>query len=104
MSRFFLGIDHTHVRDLEMELEKAMDLKFDFMTVSLMHPRFRRDNIGVSKSRTGPMTRSDLVLDSRRWSTCIIGKLSPWLNLDSVHDDVRMASEASFIQEIGKFA
>lgn len=57
-----------------------------------MSDRFRRDAVGVSDARTGPGTRSDLVLDGDRWSTCVVGKLSPWLDLDSPVESVRVAS------------
>ena len=50
--------------------------------------------------RTGPATRSDMVLDSRTWSNRVIGKISPWINLDSHSPRVRLASEKAFLEEI----
>lgn len=43
---------------------------------------------------------SDLVLDSGRWTTCIVGKLSPWLQLDSDDPGLRIESEAALRQEL----
>lgn len=41
-----------------------------------VHPRFKRDALGVSCKREDPLTRSDLLLDSRQWSSLIVGKIS----------------------------
>jgi len=43
---------------------------------------------------------SDLVMSSERWSTCVVGKLSPWLDLDSPVTATRLASEKAFKQEV----
>jgi protein arginine N-methyltransferase 5 len=43
---------------------------------------------------------SDLVLDSSKWTTCVVGKLSPWLDLDSPNEHVRLASEKAFKEEV----
>lgn len=41
-----------------------------------VHPRFKRDALGVSSKREDPLTRSDFLLDSRQWSSLIVGKIS----------------------------
>ncbi|RHZ34022.1 hypothetical protein DYB26_003084, partial [Aphanomyces astaci] len=66
----------------------------------LFHPRFRRDANGVSDARNGPQTRSDLVLDSRGWTSSVIGNVSKWIDLDSSCDHVRWTAEAVFKQEL----
>ena len=98
MSRFYLGLDTSITRDLPHSLNEAVNLKFDFITAPLMHPRYRRDAVGTSSTRDGPGTRSDLIMDGHTWSTCIMGKLSTWLSLDSPHSDVRKASEEAFVE------
>ena len=40
------------------------------------------------------------MLDSGTWSSCVVGKLSEWLNLDSADLSVRTASEKAFKQEM----
>ena len=70
------------------------------VAVPLFHPRFRRDDNEVSCKRVGPGTRSDLVLSSRDWTTRIIGKISPWIHLDSLSQSVRLASEKALVQEV----
>lgn len=44
--------------------------------ISKVHPRFKRDALGVSSKRVDPLTRSDFLLDSRQWSSLIVGKIS----------------------------
>jgi protein arginine N-methyltransferase 5 len=39
-------------------------------------------------------------MSSERWSTCVVGKLSPWLDLDSPVTATRLASEKAFKQEV----
>lgn len=36
----------------------------------------KRDALGVSSKREDPLTRSDFLLDSRQWSSLIVGKIS----------------------------
>jgi hypothetical protein len=47
-----------------------------------------------------PRAGSDLVMSSDRWTTSVVGKLSPWLDLDSDCIATRSASERAFKQEI----
>jgi protein arginine N-methyltransferase 5 len=64
-----------------------------------VHPRFKRDLVSRPE-RDLPLTRSDLLLDSGRWSSQVIGRLSPWLNLDAAHEGTRKNSELAFKQEL----
>lgn len=66
----------------------------------LFHPRFKRDDHELLKSRTGPQTRSDLVLDSRGWTTSVVGNVSKWIDLDAATLSVRLSAEKVFKQEI----
>ena len=79
---------------------QAIDCGFDFVAAPLFHPRFRRDADGISARREGAGTRSDLVISSERWSSTVVGKLSPWLDLDSPVTSVRLASERALKQEV----
>ena len=63
----------------------------------LAHPRYRRDHL---RPLDEPMTRSDLVVNSNTWNKHIVGKLSPWLQLDSPHAHIRRRSEEAFKQEV----
>ena len=66
--------------------------RFDFVQVPLFHPLFKRDSAPLA-TRPGPATRSDLVLSGNDWSVLIVGKLSPWIQLESSDAAVRRNSE-----------
>ena len=57
-----------------------------------MHPRYKKEYFGISSERPGPVTRSDKVLTGSEWGSYVVGKVSPWLQLDSALEDVRMNS------------
>ena len=67
------------------------------LVAPLAHPRYRRD---YKRARTEPMTRSDRVLSSTQWGRHVVGKVSPWLQLDSPHEAIRRRSEEAFKSEI----
>ena len=67
--------------------------RFDFITVPLFHPRYKREYFLENYSRPGPATRSDKVVTSSDWSTLVVAKLSPWIQLDSKDETVRRLSE-----------
>ena len=68
-----------------------------FLVTPLAHPRYRRDH---KRPRDEPMTRSDLVLNSAQWNKHVVGKISPWLQLDSPHAAIRRRSEEAFKEEV----
>ena len=67
------------------------------LVAPLAHPRYRRNH---KRARDEPMTRSDRVLSSAQWGKHVVGKVSPWLQLDSPHDAIRRRSEEAFKAEI----
>lgn len=73
---------------------------FDFMCIPLVHPRYRRDAKGISDSRETPLTRSDKVMGSDKWTTSIVGKISPWIDLDSRCPATRRSSEEALKEEL----
>ncbi|XP_068672225.1 protein arginine N-methyltransferase 5-like isoform X3 [Montipora foliosa] len=74
--------------------------RFDFICVPICHPRYRREFLDPVPNRTGAFTRSDLVLSSQDWNSLIVGKISPWLDLDSTNETVRKNSELALHQEL----
>lgn len=66
--------------------------RFDFIVTPLMHPRYKKEYFGISSERPGPVTRSDKVLTGSEWGSYVVGKVSPWIQLDSALEDVRMNS------------
>ncbi len=63
------------------------------MSVPLFHPRYQREYLVPGYNRPGPTTRSDNVLTSSEWSTLVVAKLSPWIQLDSNDETKRILSE-----------
>ena len=94
------GRDLDCVVDLQHELHSASSAGFDFVCVPIVHPRYEREMIqpGMVR-RSSPLTRSDLTLTSSEWKSLVVGKLSPWLNLDSNVIHIRKNSEKVFFQE-----
>nr|XP_012138569.1 PREDICTED: protein arginine N-methyltransferase 5 isoform X2 [Megachile rotundata] len=95
------GLDFCSVPDISQCLFAANSSKFEFICAPLVHPLFKREFVyGVAKTRTGPFTRPDLVLCSSDWNNLIIGKLSPYIKVDSKNRVLRKNSEETLIQEL----
>jgi protein arginine N-methyltransferase 5 len=84
-----------------LAIEEATSEKYDFVVAPLVHPRHRRDAAGISAARAGPFTRTDRVMDSRRWTTMVVGRVSRWLDADSPSARLRASSENALEQELG---
>lgn len=66
--------------DLRGLLQSASEAKFDFVVIPLFHPPTEGD---VGEYELNPSTASDLVLDSKTWSSAVVGKLSTWIDPDA---------------------
>ncbi|XVF10521.1 hypothetical protein REPUB_Repub07fG0190200 [Reevesia pubescens] len=75
---------------------------FDFVVAPLMDPTYRPSLIEVDNdsSHVLPFAGSDLVLSPSQWSSHVVGKISPWIDLDSEDEILRMDSEITLKQEI----
>ncbi|XP_014210081.1 protein arginine N-methyltransferase 5 [Copidosoma floridanum] len=95
------GLDFSalpHVRD---GLYVASSAKYQFVTVPLVHPNFKREFIGgAAKNRPGPWTRSDMILCSSDWTSLIVGKISPHIHVDSKVPVIAKNSEEALYQEL----
>ncbi|XP_017763861.1 PREDICTED: protein arginine N-methyltransferase 5 [Eufriesea mexicana] len=95
------GLDFCAVPDLSNCLFTANSSKYEFICVPLVHPLFKREFVsGHAKNRIGPFTRPDIVLCSSDWNTLIIGKLSPYIKVDSKNSSLRKNSEETLKQEL----
>ncbi|RLU15326.1 hypothetical protein DMN91_012320 [Ooceraea biroi] len=95
------GLDFCSAANLNSCLAYANDSRYDFVCVPLVHPLYKREFIsGPAKNRRGPFTRPDLILNSSEWSNLIIGKVSPFINVDSTDPVVRKNSEKTLTQEL----
>lgn len=99
--RMSCGLDYTAVPQLNEQLYSATNVGYHFIVIPFVHPRYRRELIsGKCKNREEPLTRSDLVLTSQDWNRLVVGKLSPYLEIDCEVEHVRKQSEAVFLQEL----
>jgi protein arginine N-methyltransferase 5 len=92
-------VDLAYVPGIVQALEDAKATKFDFVCVPIAHPRYNRDFTGLVE-RTDPWTRSDLLLNSSTWSSVVVGKISPWIELDSCDEEISFNSRKAFKQEL----
>eukprot|EP00953_Heterococcus_sp_UTEX-ZZ885_P036740 18907-Heterococcus_DN1.PRE.6 len=77
--KLVVGLETNCVPDLNSLLDDAREEHFDFVSIPLVHPRYQRDALGVSDARDTPLTRSDLLLDSKQWGSLVVGKVSECL-------------------------
>ncbi|XP_065886445.1 protein arginine N-methyltransferase 5-like isoform X2 [Dysidea avara] len=94
------GRDLNYVANIESSLQSISQQGFDFLCVPIVHPRFEREFVLTLPPRPGPLTRSDMCLSSSDWTVFVVGKLSPWINLDSDVPGVRTNSEKAFMEEM----
>jgi protein arginine N-methyltransferase 5 len=87
------GRDLGCVTDLLSALDKAGKCGFDFVSIPLVHPRYKRDFVKSNGTHGGnvtePLTRNDMLLSSGDWMSMIVGKISPWIHLESHDQQVR---------------
>eukprot|EP00039_Didymoeca_costata_P013932 m.218638 g.218638 ORF g.218638 m.218638 type:complete len:663 (+) comp15904_c0_seq3:65-2053(+) len=93
------GLGYHAVGDVRVCLDKAHEQGFDFITIPLVHPRFRRTFGPSAPDRSGLFTRSDMVMKASDWNRFVVGKVSPWIEADS--ESNRSDSEKALVQELG---
>jgi len=100
--RVSCGLEVAHVPDLQAAITTSGEAGFDFIVLPIVNPRFEREfqSTKVTSRRPGPLTRSDLLLASSDWSTLVVGKLSPTIDVDSRVPTVRKNSEERLGQEL----
>lgn len=95
------GLDFCSVPDIRSALQVASDAGYNFVCFPIVHPRFKREFLtGKCKDRSGPFTRSDLILPGTDWNTLIVGKISPYIDVDCPLPAQRKQYEAAFLQEL----
>ncbi|PRP88838.1 hypothetical protein PROFUN_00306 [Planoprotostelium fungivorum] len=99
VENLYFGVELNCVPDLVTQLEEYRR-EFDFITVPLAHPRNERDMSEGAIVEEEPFARSDMLLSSGQWGSLIIGKISPWIDLDSKDVYNRKNSERVLLQEL----
>eukprot|EP00186_Timspurckia_oligopyrenoides_P000172 CAMPEP_0182446154 /NCGR_PEP_ID=MMETSP1172-20130603/4023_1 /TAXON_ID=708627 /ORGANISM="Timspurckia oligopyrenoides, Strain CCMP3278" /LENGTH=627 /DNA_ID=CAMNT_0024642039 /DNA_START=137 /DNA_END=2020 /DNA_ORIENTATION=+ len=101
-----IGADVLSAPKLKPALEKAEGEGCDFIFCPLTHPRFDEgmmgNPIGLAKNSSDlqPFCRSEAELSGSEWGAGFIGRINPWLRLDSPVDKLRRFSEQCLIDEI----
>ncbi|CAH1778835.1 unnamed protein product, partial [Owenia fusiformis] len=99
------GLDFSHCSDIQSCVDSACKSGYDFISVPIFHPRFKREFMsGPARGRTGPQTRSDMVLTANDWGSLVVGKITTDLALDSPHALTRKNAEKMFLQELNYMA
>ncbi|KAI8876437.1 PRMT5-domain-containing protein [Backusella circina FSU 941] len=95
-------------QDLDYCISHANESGYQFIVTPITKPSFRRvlnedDSMSPQEHdmwKEQPVfDRQDLVIRSATWSSNIIGLMSNWIHLDSMHQDIRLCSEIAFKQE-----
>ncbi|KAL0277779.1 UNVERIFIED_CONTAM: hypothetical protein PYX00_004944 [Menopon gallinae] len=95
------GLDLCNVSEISSALKSATQNRYEFICLPLVHPRFKREFSLKCNNRPGPFTRPDLTLPSSDWNSFIVGKISPYIDVDSDVEAVRRQSEQALEQELG---
>ncbi|XP_063539976.1 protein arginine N-methyltransferase 5 [Cydia strobilella] len=93
------GLEYVVAPDLQGSLTEAFHANYSFIVTPVVHPRFRRHHI-ADGNRVGGFTRSDMILSPQDWTSRIVGRLSPYLNVDSPNDVVRQRHEDCMNEEL----
>lgn len=95
------GLDFAAVTDVRTVLDQATSSGYEFVCIPIVHPRFKREFFtNPGKSRPGPFTRADLILSSQDWNVLVVGKICPYLDLESSDLERRRMSEHILNQEL----
>ena len=94
--KLVIGYDTNNVTDIKNLLNSTEQDGFDFVCIPIFHPRYERSWHSDARpviERSDPPTRSDLLLPTSDWTNLVVGKLSPWIELDSPQESIRKNSE-----------
>lgn len=93
------GLEYVITQDLQGCLTDALQCNYSFIVSPIVHPRFRRQYVS-SAGKTGGFTRSDMILSPHDWTSRMVGKLSPYLEVDSPIPSVRQRHEDCLNEEL----
>lgn len=93
----YCGVEVGFSDDIQNALAFALGGQFDFIAASLTDPNYRPSE---GKPGPPPFAGSDLVLSPSQWSSHVVGKMSPWIDLDSPDELARQDAEVTLKQEL----
>jgi len=93
--------DYSIVTDIREALHISSGSGYDFILVPIAHPRYERELVKKdAPKRPGAFTRTDLLLPGADWSSLVVGKISPWIDVDSPCEARRRNAIQAMNQEI----
>ena len=95
--RVSCGLELSHVPDLSNIIGTSAESGYDFVTMPIVNPRYERefDKEKIASNRQGPLTRSDLLLNSNDW-----GSLGHSIDVDNSIEHVRKNSEDRLVMKL----
>lgn len=94
-----IGTDVNQVADLVECMAHAGASGQNFVCLPLFNPRLRRYQQTEGSGGDSCLGRSELLLDHEDWVAHVIGKMSPWIDLDSSNAACRKGSDQALYQE-----
>ncbi|VVC91823.1 unnamed protein product [Leptidea sinapis] len=92
------GLEYAITPDLQMCIAEAIQAKYAFIVTPIIHPRYRRPFL--LKNRVGGFTRSDMILSPQDWTTRIVARISPYIDVDANTSVVKRRHEDCLIEEL----
>ncbi|XP_020527079.1 protein arginine N-methyltransferase 5 isoform X2 [Amborella trichopoda] len=98
----YCGVESGFEDDVAHLLASNLSAGFDFMVFPLIEPNYRPSlhKVDHGGDFVLPVSGSDLILSPSQWSSHVVGKISSWIDLDSVDEVLRLDSEITLKQEI----
>jgi len=105
-----IGVENQIVENLKQTLELLEAEGCDFVVMPMANLKYRKELENpqrmnpLAKAKTiqqlHPFCRSESELAPNEWAAGVIGRINPWINLDSDSNAMRVISEASVMHEI----
>lgn len=93
------GLEYIITPDLQACLTESLHYNYTFIVTPIIHPRFRRPLLPTGGT-VGEFTRSDMILCPQDWTSRIVGRISPYLDVDSPSPVVRLRHEDCLNEEL----
>lgn len=95
------GRDFRCIPDIRDALQISSGSGYDFICAPIANPRYKRElATNDGPKRSGAFTRTDLLLPGSDWSSLVVGKISPWIDVDSSSKIIRNNSILALKQEL----
>ncbi|GAQ92994.1 Skb1 methyltransferase [Klebsormidium nitens] len=99
----YCGVEAAYSADVAHTLHSSLDAGFDFVVAPLVDPLYRPSAVERSPDGSAPripFAGSDLDLAPSQWSSHVVGKVAPWLDLDGGDPGVARDSETALKQQL----